>query len=146
MTAQVAEKLILDGQRLRLCELPLTDYFALSGLRPPKFRVETTANWRGYVGTWEIKNSRLYLVNIAGVYEDGSPATLDSLFPGFPDRVFAHWYSGALRIPQGELLKYRHMGWASVHERDLLIDVQDGVIREMSVRVNKVPITSGEDK
>lgn len=145
MTAQVAERLILDGQRMRLCELPLSAYFALSGPSSPGFRAESTANWRGYVGTWDIKASRLYLVGIAGTYEDGSPATLDSIFPGFPDRVFAHWYSGTLRIPQGELLKYAHMGWASVYERDLLIEVADGVVREMRVQINQPDLASGAD-
>jgi len=89
------------------------------------------------VGTWDIQDSRLYLIDIAGSYEDGSPATLESLFPGFPDRVFAHWYSGTLRVPQGELLKYRHMGWASTFERDLLIEVEDGVVKAMQVQTNR---------
>jgi hypothetical protein len=97
------------------------------------------------VGTWEIKGSRLYLRGISGTYEDGSPATLESIFPGFPDRVFAHWYSGTLRIPQGEMLKYAHMGWASVYERDLLIEVADGVVREMRVQINPPDPASGAD-
>ena len=136
MTAQVSETLLLDGHKLRLCEVPLNSYFALTGVAP-RFRAETSACWRGYIGRWEIKDSRLYLIDIDGSYEDGSPATLESLFPGFPDRVFAHWYSGTLRVPQGELLKYRHMGWASTFERDLLIEVEDGVVTAMQVQTNR---------
>ena len=136
MTAQVSEKLLLNGQALRLCEVPLNAYFALTGVAP-RFRAETSACWRGYVGTWEIQDSRLYLIDIGGTYEDGSPATLESLFPGFPNRVFAHWYTGTLRVPQGELLKYRHMGWASTFERDLLIEVEDGVVKAMQVQTNR---------
>ncbi|MFM8509872.1 MAG: hypothetical protein ACKOCU_06045, partial [Betaproteobacteria bacterium] len=63
----------------------------------------------------------------------------------FPHRVFAHWYSGTLRVPQGELLKYRHMGWASTFERDLLIDVEDGVVKGMQVQQNQEPGT-GDDE
>lgn len=144
MTAQAAESLLLDGQEVHLCEMPLNAYFALTGVSP-KFQVETTACWRGYVGSWEIIDSRLYLVDIGGRYEDGSPITLKSLFPGFSHRVFAHWYSGTLRVPQGELLKYRHMGWASTFERDLLIDVDEGVIKGMLVQNNHDSRT-GEDE
>lgn len=144
MTAQASESLLLDGQKVRLCETPLNAYFALTGVTP-QFQVETTACWRGYIGSWEIKDSRLYLIDIGGSYEDGSPITLESLFPGFPHRVFAHWYSGTLRVPQGELLKYRHMGWASTFERDLLIDVEDGVVKGMQVQQNQEPGT-GDDE
>ena len=136
MTAQVSETLLLDGHKLRLCEVPLNSYFALTGVAP-RFRAETSACWRGYVGTWDIQDSRLYLIDIGGSYEDGSPVTLESLFPGFPNRVFAHWYTGTLRVPQGELLKYRHMGWASTFERDLLIEVEDGVVKAMRVQTNR---------
>ena len=144
MTAQASESLLLDGQKVRLCETPLNAYFALTGVTP-RFHVETTACWRGYIGAWEIKDSRLYMIDIGGSYEDGSPITLESLFPGFPHRVFAHWYSGTLRVPQGELLKYRHMGWASTFERDLLIDVEDGVVKGMQVQQNQEPGT-GDDE
>lgn len=137
MTAQASERLFMNGQKVRLCELPLNAYFALTGIAP-KFRAETSACWRGYVASWEIKDSRLYLIDIAGAYEDGSPATLESLFPGFPKRVFAHWYSGTLRVPQGEQLKYVHMGWASTYERDLLIDVEEGVVKELRVKQNQI--------
>ena len=35
---------------------------------------------------------------------DAVPATLETVFPGFPDRVFAHWYSGTIRLPQSRRL------------------------------------------
>ena len=63
---------------------------------------------------------------------------LETVFPGYPDRVFAHWYSGTLRIPQGEILKYVHMGHQSTFERDMLIDVERGVIGEVRIRENEV--------
>jgi hypothetical protein len=50
------------------------------------------------------------------------------MFPGYPDGVFAHWYTGEMRCPQGELLKYVHGGYASSYEKDLFIDVRQGVV------------------
>ncbi len=49
---------------------PLNNYFALGG-ETPNFASNCTALWRGYVGTWEILNYRLYLVGLDGTLEDG---------------------------------------------------------------------------
>lgn len=77
--------------------------------------------------------------SLHGALEDGTEATVGAIFPGFPDRVFAHWYSGAvgaIRIPQGKQIKYVHMGYASTFERDLLLDIERGVVRNTRVRHN----------
>jgi hypothetical protein len=107
MTAQTPERLRFEGEELAMCVEPLNDYFRLAGLEP-KFQVRNTANWRGYVGSWEILQERLYLVGLNGSLEDGTRVSLETFFPGFPDRVFAHWYSGTIRAPQGQLLEYVH--------------------------------------
>ena len=72
--------------------------------------------------------------------------TLGSLFPGYDSRVFAHWYSGVLSIPQGDLVEYVHMGFASVYDRDLLISVEQGVIVDTQVRVNGEPSAAKESR
>jgi len=95
-----------------------------------------TACWRGYVGEWEILDDHLYLTDLEGMLADGSNANLETVFPGFPDRVFAHWYSDTIRIPQGKLLDYVHMGYESVYERDLLLIFEKGVLKETEVREN----------
>ena len=68
--------------------------------------------------------------------EDGTDATLATVFPDFPDRVFAHWYSGTIRIPQGKQLQYVHMGYGSTFERDLFLEIERGVIVATRVRHN----------
>ena len=125
-----------------MCTHPLGDYFALGGVNPgfgQEWPLDCTALWRGYIGTWEVLGDRLYLVAIHKLVLNG-PGTnlLETVFPGYPDRVFAHWYSGTLRIPQGEILKYVHMGHQSTFERDMLIDVERGVIGEVRIRENEV--------
>jgi hypothetical protein len=47
--------------------------------------------------------------------------------------VFAHWYCGTIRAPQGKLLKYEHGGYASEYERDLLIRVRKGIVEKIDV-------------
>jgi hypothetical protein len=126
MTAQIGEKLIFEGREVSMCSEPLGDFFALGG-NHPGFQFNCTALWRGYVGTWEIANDRLYMVGLTGTLKDGSEARLETLFPGYPDRVFAHWYSGTLRIPEGKQVEYVHMGYASTYERDRFLKIEKGV-------------------
>jgi len=122
---------------MAMCTTPLAYYFEFGGTRPA-FAQQSSALWRGYVGTWEVRDARLYLIGLSGSLEDGTPATLRTLFPDFPDRVFAHWFSGIARIPQGKLLEYVHMGYGSKYERDLLLSFEKGVLQETQIRVNGV--------
>lgn len=135
MTAQFAERLRYEGQDLSMCTNPLSDFFGMGGANPG-FVSNCTALWRGYVGSWEIIDGRLYLTAISGTLESGGEASLATMFPDFPDRVFAHWYSGTIRIPQGKRLEYVHMGYGSTFERDLFLDVERGVVKSTRVRHN----------
>lgn len=145
MTAQFSEILHYKGEQLSMRVTPLSDYFVLMGLKP-EFRICSTACWRCYVGEWDITLDRLYLIGISAHYEDGTEVTLGSLFPGYDSRVFANWYSGVLSIPQGDLVEYVHMGFASVYERDLLISVEQGVIVDTQVRVNSEQSSARESR
>ena len=143
MTAQIPERLLYQGQTWSMCANPLDDYFAFGGVSPG-FRWDCTALWRGYVGLWEIQNDRLYLLELNGTLQDGSAASLATVFPDYPERVFAHWYSGALRIPQGRLLKYVHMGFGSSYERDLLLEIERGVLVASRVQHNGTARSEGD--
>jgi hypothetical protein len=135
MTAQIMEQLLYDGKKVPMCTEPLSDYFAMGGLNPG-FKSTCTALWRGYVGSWEIVDDRLYLIALQGSLEDGTEASLATIFPEYPSRVFAHWYSDAIRIPEGRQIEYVHMGYGSTYERDLLLDVERGVVMTKKVRNN----------
>lgn len=135
MTAQMPERLIFEGHEHSMCSEPLGDFFGLGGSRP-EFRAPHTACWRGYVGTWEIIDGRLYLTELKGWLKSGDEATLETVFPGYGERVFAHWFTDTVRLPQGKQLKYVHMGYGSTYERDLLLRFSKGELIERSVRQN----------
>ena len=137
MTAQIAERLLYQGEPVAMCTEPLERYFVLSCVFP-KFEANCTALWRGYVGSWEIVNDRLYLIGLEGILEDGTNVSVSTFFPGFPDRVFAHWFSGTIRIPQGKQLRYVHMGYASTFERDLILDLDRGIVSDTRILQNGV--------
>ena len=140
MTAQIAERLIYDGRERSMCSEPLGDYFAFGG-ENPDFQSNCTALWRGYVGTWEIKNDRLYITALNGLLKGGAQANLETVFPGYPDRVFAHWYSGVLRIPEGQMLDYVHMGYGSTYERDVIVVIDKGMVTGSSIRHNGTAVS-----
>lgn len=135
MTAQIPEIVIYEGAQLRLCSTPLESFFELNRQRP-QFHISATACWRGYIGTWEILANRLYLIELHCQLSDGMEFSMEGIFPGHSTRVFAHWYSGALRIPRGELLQYVHGGFASIYEQDILLEIKRGIVVDRSERKN----------
>jgi hypothetical protein len=127
MTEQIPDTIRLAGRELPMHSFPLDAWFAHSGRRSP-FNSEDSHHWRGYIATWEMHADRLYLVKLRSHLADGRTGNLGDLFPGFPDRVFAHWYSGELRIPQGKEIGYIHAGFGPIHESTLCLAVRKGVV------------------
>ena len=161
MTAQVPESLVVGGHRLSLYGEPLSQW--LSTLEsPPEWPRTATCCWRGYVGTWKVENEKLYLVNVepfgaagqslAGVAgfatfgsDTSAPApSLQALFPEATGPVFADWYNGPLICPEGKPLKYVHMGYFSLYERERRFWVENGCIVSARLR-DHVALGVGDD-
>jgi hypothetical protein len=144
MTAQFAERLIYKGEEISMCSNPL-NLWLCSGGADIRFGLASTACWRGYVGTWKIINSRLYLIDISANSEDGKELSVEDLFPGYGERVFAHWFSGEVRCPQGKLLNYVHGGYASTYEKDLFLTFSKGVLVSERIVVNGASSEAGPE-
>lgn len=137
MTAQFPDTILFAGTRCALMSNPLESLFDQGHPRPP-FVSESTANWRGYVAHWEIEDDRLFLVGldarvvrgpprISRAGQDGLSAYSEAdLFPASGGRVHASWFSGTLRIPDGDLVKYVHLGYESRYERYVMLDFKGG--------------------
>ncbi len=163
MTAQVGDVIHYKGERLALFDNPLESLWDDSNPRP-KFVPYSTANWRGYVATWTISDEILYLEGISGVIiapEDGQliqsrtplmqqgisdgirgkrstvPVTVEMLFPKSKGHVAATWFTGRLRIPRGALLHYVHMGYASVYEEEIMLEIESGRVVHTEVIDNR---------
>lgn len=136
MTAQLAENLHYEGKEHAMCNNPLHLYFRLACIEN-NFVSLSSALRRGYVGTWEILDGRLYLIGLDG-WLNGMAANVATFFPNYPDRVFAHWYSGELRLPRGKMLEYEHAGYLSVYEEDVLLTLDKGVVTHTEVRNNGI--------
>ena len=126
MTAQISDNLIIDGGAVDFMGCPplpwhdprlvkLTDREAK---RAGHERwLGTTACWRRYVATWYISDDRLYLGSIDGIYRFDVDAP-----------VFADWVTQELKIVHGEVLHSVNMGFGSVFEREVFLNVVDGVV------------------
>jgi hypothetical protein len=143
-TSQQPDVLIYKGKSYDLFANPLEDFYKGKRTRP-SFRVKpnviSTGNWRGYVATWSLENGSLYLLKIdAWICRDWDEKScrmvnLKNLFGNryLEGRVRADWFSGNLRMPDGELLQYVHMGYGSVYERELTFIVESGKVVKESI-------------
>src|SRR3546814_2005214 len=57
-TAQIPDRIRIDGQDYALNTNPLTPRLVASGWLPPKEAMVSSANWRGYTASWEIADGK----------------------------------------------------------------------------------------
>lgn len=138
MTAQSPERLTYRGEKMVMYTKPLREFLTDRGAKV-RFRANSSALWRGYIGCWEIVDGQLYLTGLEGTLENGAKASLSTVFPNASDRVLAYWYSCTLRIPKGrKLKKFVHRSYASVFEYDLLFEVLRGDVVATRLQHNKL--------
>jgi hypothetical protein len=123
MTAQIHELLILGDTCVGMASTPPLPLhhprlIARTQVEPADADlIASTDCWRRYRGVWEIKEERLYLMSVQGRYE---------LVGAEP--LFADWVSSSLCVPEGQVLQYVHMGFETVYEGELWLDVAAGVV------------------
>ena len=136
-SAQVPDVIIIDGRNESLDTSPLAPYLSAHPKVIPKSDDPATDNLRGYVATWEILDGKLFLRRIDVAFRNPRASlneesriiknVIHKIFPDSRDLV-AGWYSGALIIPRGKLVKYVHMGYGSTYESYTIVTVDKGVV------------------
>lgn len=133
MTAQTPELFIYKNLQLTIkCE-PLKQYFE-NFKNLPKFIFNDTDCDRGYVGKWEIKEKKLYLIDLNGFTSNGN-INLNYLFPQ-KSEVFADWFSGEINIPQGEVMEYSRLT-PILYEKYIVLTFENGILIKEQLRDNK---------
>lgn len=133
-TAQIPDSVIIDGEEYALNTNPLESYVQGKELIPENAS-RSTANWRGYVATWEISNGTLVLTRVdIRLYDKASREhsrknIRSTLFPN-QSRVVASWYSGALIVPDGRMTSYVHMGYGSTYDHYRIYRIDKGRVIE----------------
>jgi hypothetical protein len=124
MTAQACDKILIEGRENRLYCEPLELYW--NDYNPkPDFVPPHTACWRGYIAFWTVEATKLHLT---GIDTENESLKIEKVFPGKEAPIFADWFTGELRIPQGEMLQYVHMFYQSRFESDLFLLVDNGIV------------------
>lgn len=142
MSTQTGECLIHNRNIYALCGEPLRAYID-QGYLPRRFSKPNSAQGWGYFGAWTIEADRLYLSAIKG--QRAGPnglecVMLSDLFPGYPDGVFAHWFSGELRCTYGMRIVKSGDNFSRLHSHDMFLQVQRGVvISERHVELGSPP-------
>ncbi len=127
MTSQIRDILFYKGKTYYLSTEPLNQLLDLMGDEKPVLMAPNTACWRGYIGTWHIDDNKLYLIEFKGYNKDHEEVGMDYIFPD-QKKVFAGWYTGEIKISQGEMIHYEHMGYKSVYEKDLFLEFDKGIL------------------
>ena len=133
MTIQAGDILSYSGEKTTIAIEPLKPY--LETRSDVGFIFKSTALVRGYIATWEIRNKKLYLASLVGFIENNKQVDLNYLFPKQTE-VFANWFSGDIRIPEGDLLQKINIGYASVFARDRLLNFNKGILISETLKDN----------
>lgn len=134
-TQQMAEVMIVDGEPIALLAEPLAPLLArpevASSLRTQVGTSLCTANWRGYQGTWEIRDDALYLVKLSiSPCHDPREVPIDTVIPDAAAPLRATWFSGDLTIPLTKRHKHWHLEEGFMLERYELVTIAEGVVKE----------------
>ena len=125
MTKQAGDILSYNGKKTTIATEPLKPYLVTRN--DVSFIFKSTALIRGYIGNWKIKNKKLYLVSLVGFIKNNKKLDLNYLFPNTTE-VFAVWFSGDIRIPEGDMLQKNNIGYASIFARDRILNFNKGML------------------
>ncbi len=135
-TAQQPDKLIYNGIEYNLHSNPLESYFEKNPDKRPKGGIMSTSLWRGYVATFEIRDSVLYVKDIQISYYDTTDNNHDKQWKSVINEVFPEkkeikvdWLTGILVLPYGDLVNYVHMGYGSTYKNYILLEIEEGFLK-----------------
>ena len=132
VTIQVRETLMYDGLKYGIREEPLEQYLSKLKERPVLDSGKTLC-WRGYYGTWQLKDNKLYLVELIAYGPNYLDYSIDYIFPG-ESVVFADWYSDTIVIPYFDILNDEKQEMSSVKEKQMLLEIKNGVLVKTTIQ------------
>ncbi len=122
MTDQSGEKIIFKDEVHWMYQEPLKLWLVSN---PVKLEFSSSAHWRGYAGTWEIKDNKLFLNDIKC-----NNYTFSQLFKAkIP--VFADWFSGEISMILKE--ENTESDFLNDYEKYLQIIFLNGIITEKQI-------------
>ena len=127
MTTQVKERIIIDAERYPLINcLSLPEDESIIQIKRKGFIEKSSNCWRGYVGTWEIKDDKLYLIDFSsGMYD---------VLVNLP--ILADWITGVGMVATGDMIK--GSSWdITRYETEMHLNFENGlVVKSITLKNN----------
>ncbi len=136
-TGQEGDIIYIDGQRWQLLGRPVggdSVLYANVVASLPEERIESTANWDGFLGYWTLEGDMLILDSVT--YEEDDPwrdvalsqAVMRNIFADYyvDGKIVAQWITGELRVAHGDVLLYEHGGWFRHYETEMFLELTQG--------------------
>ncbi len=129
MSAQTREKIIFEGEEMDSTPITLPieqglvediEQSALERSKHSNSKIFSTACSRHYIGSWEIKDNRLYLLDIKGKYK---------IIGKTP--IFAEYFSGTIIVTSGTRLRNIHLGFLTKYEIERTVEIENGVVKNI---------------
>ena len=146
-TRQARDIIIIDKvehrlNKVLLYQLDSVTYDAL-GKRLEFDKSSHSANWRGHISTFEVRDNKLYLNSIATFKEHTDFYGLLDQYKDRRGRVFASWVSGTFICGTGGIILFSPDGVDDFYERETELVVEDGVIVSSRTYTNRTRNTPG---
>lgn len=136
-TQQIKEEFSVDRAKFEISQFPLELYIDQKAFHEKIKPQMCSANWRGYRGSWALKDGMLVLNYLVANACDKSPNHIDAreLFPdqGYP--VKATWYTGKIivRIGKRTFLSKRDHGSSGVEYEAVVYEFHAGKLVSRSI-------------
>lgn len=140
MTVQVPEELTFNGVRSEMRSIPvlpplhprIQEMPSIPSKDMDEAVLSSSACWRGYIGSWEIQEGKLFLRGLRGRY-----ALLGE------EPLWAEWYSGTLQFREADADGGRPEADCILDGEEREIVVRDGVV--VATRAADVPASRSDE-
>lgn len=137
-TAQYPDIIIYKGREYKLHSNPMEAYFKKYPDKRPDGGITSTALWRGYVATFEVRDDVLFVKDIEiEIPDEDANESFDTKWVSAMDQVFpdqkevkVDWLTGILVLPYGKMIDYVHMGYGSTFSKYILLEVEKGIVND----------------
>lgn len=137
-TNQILDECVFEGNERTIQQNPLSALWwdDKGKFKSPGFDVPSTANWKGYEASWEIKDQKLYLKSFTAA-RGGTQVEVSELVPGGSLPLHATFYSGQIHFPLG-----KPVGDPPVFGRPLkfstviVFEIEQGKVTKMTLEPN----------
>jgi len=138
-TDQEQDAVYINGKIFYAIESPLLPIIHSLNLQ---LKADSTANWKGYTASWEIKEGHLFMRELA-LGKNKLPPSLEPYASSASSESPATWYSGYLKLPQGELIGYDSK-FEPIFSKTLQFEIKKGKVLSKKLVYTEITVRAEE--